>query len=408
MKKWMSLFSLLFSFVLFTECASSPRVEGAKIHMRDGRYEKADSLLREEIKVNPANAEAYFYLGEVSIQLRRYKDAANAYWKAIEIDSSYLSKIKGKEELKYRVWVAFQYGGQEYIKENNYDSAVFFVEKATLIDPEKEASYALLGRIFIDEKKYDKAREVAEKLFHMKENSAEAYFILGKVDYFNKKWEKALKNFQNSAKYFKQELDAFVDNVLEQTGMKEEKIKVLLDSTRKANKMQEIEDVLKRMRVDEGMIKGLVQWIARYKGKEKEYTTSLLWESRAYSALKKFDKADSVLEICVEKTPNNMDVLYEKGYVLNILARHEESVKYLEKVVDSGYFGDDYFVYLLLGISYINLEKYDKAEAYLLKAKELAPEEPEIYQKLAILYSKKKDYDKAKEYLKIYEEKSKK
>lgn len=398
---------MVFSFLFYIGCASSPRVEGAKIDIRDGRYERADSLLRAEIKENPNNAEAYFYLGEVSVQLRDYKEAAKAYAKAIELDTNYLKKIKKDENMKYRVWVGFQYGGQQYIVEGKVDSAIIFIKKAIEIDPEKEASYALLGRVYVEKEDYEKAEDVVKKLLKVKKISPEAEFILGRVQFSKKEYENAIERFKKAAELFAQELKNMKENLKTQINLDDKKIKGILEKT-KGVELKEMENILEKEGIAKNKIKGMTQWIIRYRAKEKELANALFWEGRTYHPLKKYEEGDSILARAIEIDPTNIDALYDRGYGLHVLGKHEEAVKLLDKVIESGIYKNDYFLYLVAGASYLNLKEYEKAEEFLLKAKEIAPDNPEVYQKLAILYRDKGDNETAAKYFEIYKEKSKK
>lgn len=391
---------LLASFLIILSCAS-PRIEGAKIHIRDGRYEQAEELLRAEIKENPKSADAHFYLAEALLHLRKYKESAKFYYSAMELDSAYLSKIKRDSVVQYRVWGGLHYGASEFAKEEKVDSAIIFLKKAIEVDSTKWSSYAILGWLYVQTGEYNKAKEIGDALFKLRKDSPEAYFILGKIAIKKENWETAKDNFKNSRLFLEKELEEMKKEAVKKSGEKLDVNKVL-EITKGLKIEATKQKLIENMRMSEKEAGEVSQWLHRYRAKEMELARALHWEGKTYIQLKDYTKADSVLTKVIEIDPDNIDAYYDLGEVRHRTENHKEAVEMLEKVIKSERYPEDFYLYLLAGVSYCNLKNYDKAEEYLLKSKTLKPDNPETYQKLSVLYKDKGDKKKSEEFLRKY------
>ena len=87
---------------------------------------------------------------------------------------------------------------------------------------------------------------------------------------------------------------------------------------------------------------------------------------RAYIADKNYEKALEVLRVVEDREKNNPSINSEFGYCLVELNQFDEAAKYFLKAKNQG--REDAWIYSQLGWAYRNAEKYKEAlEAYLTK-----------------------------------------
>ena len=68
---------------------AGPHVNLGILHIRAGRWEKAEAALRKAIELNPANAPAWAHLGIVLRHQGKFDEALTAYQKALSIREDY-------------------------------------------------------------------------------------------------------------------------------------------------------------------------------------------------------------------------------------------------------------------------------------------------------------------------------
>ncbi|MFI5164570.1 MAG: tetratricopeptide repeat protein [Bacteroidia bacterium] len=86
------------AFSQATDSAGSLKSGIAQFH--EGNYEGAQVELNKAVELNPKNADAYFYLAEVSFILNENKKAMENYNKSIELDPKNPKAYKGRGKVK--------------------------------------------------------------------------------------------------------------------------------------------------------------------------------------------------------------------------------------------------------------------------------------------------------------------
>ncbi len=393
----------LFLFIL--SCTSSPNVEGAKIHLQQGRYLQADSLLRTEIRNNPTSAEAFYWLGETNVQLQKYAIAGWAYLKAETLDSSFYKKYRSTDKT-YKYWVAFSYGAKELIKENKEDSAIIFLKEAIDIDHSHGESYILLGRLYLAKNQFDKVIEISKKLLTIDSTSPEAYYLKGRVEAKKEKFQLAQKDFEKSIEFYKNNLDNYLKKGIETYKMEKEKILNIVKKLEEKALSSDKEALDKACQKETGLsspsVKGFLKWWAAYESIKRQLADAYFWTGHVTMNIEsdslRFQKAASYLKQAIEYDNTNIEAKYDLGITYHYQKKYKECIEILTPITKD--IKDDAFLYLLIGASKLNLEKgYEEAEEWLLKAKELTPNDPEIYKKLSYYYYKIKDLKRSKEML---------
>ena len=85
------------------QCAS-PEFTTAKLALKNKEYTKAEGYFEKEVKKNPQNAEAWMYLAETRLYLRKYIESNEAAKKAIEYAGKNLKIQLQAQNLRSKLW----------------------------------------------------------------------------------------------------------------------------------------------------------------------------------------------------------------------------------------------------------------------------------------------------------------
>ncbi len=167
--------------LLLTGCASTFMTSG-KIAVQQQDYEKAIADFKKEIETNPSNVDAYLWLGKAYGADKSYIEAADAFTKAQEIDSSVISKL---EKDAYFSWAIYNNAGIELMNQEKLDPSRAAFESATAFlsacKPEESAStYTSLGFVYSKLDNDEKAKECYEKAITLDPKNPQSYLNLAK------------------------------------------------------------------------------------------------------------------------------------------------------------------------------------------------------------------------------------
>jgi tetratricopeptide (TPR) repeat protein len=102
----------------------------------------------------------------------------------------------------------------------------------------------------------------------------------------------------------------------------------------------------------------------------------------------------------IRVNPDNIKVIKNLAEAYYYQKKYKEAIEYLEKYISKILNENDNFLkeaYLYLGISYLNIESYQKSDIALLTANYYLPNNKDVLLNMAILKEKLKDFEKSKE-----------
>ncbi|MFC2110951.1 tetratricopeptide repeat protein [Bacteroidota bacterium] len=168
---------------------------------RNQDYIKSISLLRKAIEIHPKYMDALFYLGNVYYDYNKNLDSTFYYYlKILEIDSSEnhvfenTQKIlAANEDVDFKIKIyseMFRYNQQDYNVnyslgsllgeyKSNLDTAIFFMQNAIEINPNKADAYKFLGTVYYLKNDFTKAVEIFEKAVELDPNDERMKQYLG-------------------------------------------------------------------------------------------------------------------------------------------------------------------------------------------------------------------------------------
>lgn len=143
-------------------CSSDPNVEGAKLDLRNGDYERALENIDEALVTNPDNTEAL--LLRVEVLRQQYENTAGLQPKAAFLAANYDSMVEslmraeqlapadpGVDQAKLALWALAVNAGNDVIRDPDADvaDAVNYFNRSTELMPDSTQGYLGLGLAFL-------------------------------------------------------------------------------------------------------------------------------------------------------------------------------------------------------------------------------------------------------------------
>ncbi len=164
------------------------------VYYNAGEYENAVSEFQQAIKENPANAEAYFYLG-MCYKESYSTDAVDAFKTAVSINPGYAE--------------AYCNLGIVYNKLNMHKEAAAALQEALQINPDYSEALLNLGIAYALGKEYRAAVKMLERSVEMGVNP-KAYYYLGLCYAELKMYGKAIDAFQEAVNLESEFIEAYI------------------------------------------------------------------------------------------------------------------------------------------------------------------------------------------------------
>lgn len=177
---------------------STPELEAAIKLVREGRSYEALKELKKALEINQENAEAWYYVGVVYLQLNDFKKAASAFQSSLKLKPTF---------------AADAHSGYAYalLRRGKLPDAAREAGKALSLQPKNFEAIYTLAIINLRNGNRDEALNDAETLIALKPNFAEAYLIKSQaIVHFNGDaigWNSA-ENKQDRLNRYRQAADA--------------------------------------------------------------------------------------------------------------------------------------------------------------------------------------------------------
>jgi|GEM_PF-1849272 len=388
-------------------------LEGGKVHYRDGRYEKADTLFLKSIEKGLAVTESYMWHGKASIRMKEPDliEAARAFLEVLKRDTT-AEIIKKDEEAHDLAQIAFYYGAQKMLYEpSKADTMILFLRMGIKLDHKREQNYVLLGRFYLQNRQLDEALDVAAELEKINPESPDVAYLKGRVNLIKGDKEEAVELFKTSTDRFNVELEKLKEGIGTQLGLENEDVAEMFAS------IEELEESSDSVTMDEkqdmlitnyGLIPAeaaaFLRWQSGYVGKKRQLSDAYNWLGKSYMESKKYPEADSALALALQLDPENINVMWDKVFSSYYTGGYSQAVELLKKIEAEA--EEDYYVHLYLGICYLKFDpkELDEAEKHLEKVIEIDENIADAYRNLAVIARERGKIKKASELLKKYDE----
>lgn len=166
------------------QCGSA-ETTSAKLYMQQKQWDKAEQSLLKEVQKNDKDAEAWFLLGQVRLELKRYKDMDEAYTHSLQVSETHRPEISRN---RLAVWAMLYNEGVKFYNEgrdsaSSYDKAIEDFTTAIELQPDSSTTYYVAALAWYAKKDYQKAVATIETALQKKPNFADAAKFLGQVHY---------------------------------------------------------------------------------------------------------------------------------------------------------------------------------------------------------------------------------
>ncbi len=432
----------------------APRIELIKLFMASGRWELAWRESKDAAQRFPKDSEIQLLLGKSSLIVGRLRDAEEALKKAVKLsknknayallvevllrESKFVEVKKHAEEMIKEFPdspLGYYYLGKYYLIAMARDEAERYFKKAVSISPYFSSPYRELGELYLSEGNLERAKWAYEKLLKLNPHNPGAMENLLKI-YLrlkeNKKAEGILKRiralfgpneeldrklalvYMENKEYSKAEAmlkeilknNPDDDNARFYLGMvllEEGKTSEAIDQYLKISPDSDIFDesranlvvMLYKMGKKEDAKKFLVLSLKR-----KPYSRRLLLLlSEFYQDEGNLKEALKTLNLLLEKNPNDVEIMYKKGMVLERMGRVDEAISVMREILKLD--PDNPSALNFIGYSYAERGKNLKeAKELIERALKKRPNDGYIMDSMGWVYYMMGDYTKALEWIK--------
>lgn len=389
MKRYLPLGLLLLAFAYISttgfQCGSA-ETTSAKLYMNQKQWDKAEASLVKELAKNDKNEEAWFLLGQVRLEVKKYAEMNEAYTRALQIGDVHKAEIARN---RLAIW-AMMYNDGVSLYNKGRDTAEFYqkaVDRFTTgiaMVPDSSGTYYVRALAYYAKQDMKSALADLEEAVKLKPDFEEAARLAGQVHY-NLAMERVnAKDDAGSQSEFVLATQAF-------------------EKAYKANP------------------------------NNPDNITNLI---DVYERTKNSDKALGLTRTAVEKDPNNKVFRYAYGVFLLKQDKFPEAIEQFKKAVEiDPKYGDAIYN---LGVSYLNWgvsmkvesdkkaeaeraknkgkdvkedvtykEKFKEALPFLEKAQEIRPDDLGLLQQLGKVYANLNMVEKSKAAFERYDRLSK-
>lgn len=329
-------FAVLLALTTIGFQCSSAEMTSARMYMNRSEWANAEHSLEQEVAKTPNNAEAWYLLGRVRLEMKNYKGMNDAFSHSLAAGNQHEKDIKG---LRLSVWgLEFNAGVETYLKAKKmqgdtaavvYQQAIDHFDNVLLVNTDSAATYT---------------------------NKGLAYLALDNFD-------EAASNFETSMK--KEKDPSLASSVAS----------MYLDRGRKRQAMAQFsggaskDSLIALAKKDFDKSIATLEMARQWDPENTIVVGSLL---DAYVAAGRSDEAMKYFRQAVEKSPNNKLYRYNYGVLLLKAGNHKGAIEQFEAavVIDSK-FEDALYN---LGVTYLQWGAKLRAESDPTKTKNKQPD----------------------------------
>jgi tetratricopeptide (TPR) repeat protein len=214
MKTYAVVFSLMLAMVFFAttgfQCGSA-ETTSAKLYMQQKQWDKAEASLLKEVVKNDKNEEAWFLLGQVRLETKKYAEMNEAYTKALAVSDAHKVDIQRN---RLAIWaLMYNDGVSNYNKGHddatNYDKAISNFNTAIAMNPDSSGTYYVLALAQYAKQDLSGAQASLASALQRKADFGDAARLVGSILYTQATQAQQAKDSAGAVKYFKKAADAF-------------------------------------------------------------------------------------------------------------------------------------------------------------------------------------------------------
>ncbi|MCD6594218.1 tetratricopeptide repeat protein [bacterium] len=330
-KVWLLSMTVLFvSIVLIGIGCQSAEMTSAKVYINQKDYSQALVHLKNEIKNNPANAEAYFMSGQIYGEMDSLDQMVKMFDKTQQLDTTYISEIT--KWRKSKSGKAFNKGLNLWKKKKDLDGSIEWTLTSIEIDSTNISAWKNLG-----------------------------YLYQQKMIKFDK------DNKQDSLKYYTE---------------------LRIKTYKKAYSLDKKDEGLVAIMaglytLDSKADSAIVILTPFFESKNPKIFSAA---ADAYDALDKKDEALKMLTKMERLNPNDAGVLFDIGIRYYNMEDYDNAAGYFDKVIKIN--PNDLKALNNKGLALLNAGKLEEAESALFQVVKSNPANPDVWDQIGIVWAK--------------------
>jgi tetratricopeptide (TPR) repeat protein len=175
---------------LWEDCAKKspnknrPHYNLGLYYYNKGRYKEATDAYKKAIHIKPNEPDFYNHLGQALRALHSYQEAIEAYQKAAQIKPDYSLALINL--------------GETYVETGRYQEGLETLKKALQLKPNDVGIYSNIGIAFRKTGQYPEAIEAYQEAIRLKPDNSDAYNNLGLTYYGLRRYQEAIEAFKNA------------------------------------------------------------------------------------------------------------------------------------------------------------------------------------------------------------------
>jgi len=345
------------------------------------RFEEAEAAYRKAIELKPDYAGAYSDLGSLLEDLKRFEEAEAAYRKTIELKPDHISAYLRLGILLFTL--------------QRFEEAEAVYRQVLSLEPGSVPAYLSLGVLLPKLGRFEEAEAAYRKALELEPNNAFAYGSLGNL-------LKDLKRFTEAEAAYRKALELKPEDA--------EAYNNLGNLLKDLNRFEEAEAMYRKaLKLEPGhasaynSLGNLLYDFQRFEEAEAMYRKALELEpdrAELYSNLgnllfefERFAEAEETYRKALELQPGLAQAYYNLGLLLDELKRYEEAERAYRKAIE--FKPNDALVYYNLGLLLDELGRYQEAEEAYRKSIELKPDDASAYGNLGWMFYVMGKWDKS-------------
>jgi len=188
MKRTISLSLVILAGMYFAttgfQCGSA-ETTSAKLYMQQKQWDKAEASLLKEVTKNDQNGEAWFLLGQVRLEMKKYNEMNEAYTKSLAVSEEHKADIMRN---RLAVWaMMYNEGVGLYNKGRDtaayYDKAIDRFSTAIAMEPDSSSTYYVRSLAYYAKQDLAPAAKDLETALAASPKFEDAARLLGQIHY---------------------------------------------------------------------------------------------------------------------------------------------------------------------------------------------------------------------------------
>jgi tetratricopeptide (TPR) repeat protein len=388
-------------------------VELGYTHMACDSVDQAIVSFTQAGEISPGYAPAYKGLGDAYIKLNAVSVAIMQFEEALRADSSLtelryaLAKLYFKERRFNEAADAYKYIiiknpedddaarelGQIYYLANQFDNAASVLGRYAERHPDDFEVWAMYTESLAENRQYAEAVTAADHVFKTDPKSAIAHRAAAKSQYMLKDFAKSIYHYQELAQVDTLSSDdyRYLAKACFDSGPKNDSLAIAnFEKSVAADSTQG--DIYPELGAAYMRTKNFAKAAEQYKKKftmDRTAASAYINYALCMEVLQNWEEARKALTVVMRDNPDYVPGHYHLGYVYSQMDSipaakgSYESFIALADTLQSKYTNELYHAYRFISVVHLGDKRYPQAEAALLKAVALRPNDPELHLWLA-------------------------